>query len=83
MNSPLSLLLIDDDADDRDFFLEAVREIDPAISCTTTIDGPSGLSYLEYVTVITEVSRICGAIGLSVAAHNSLCTGHILQFGNV
>lgn len=44
--------------------------------------GGSGLSYLEYVTVITEVSRICGAIGLSVAAHNSLCTGHILQFGN-
>jgi Acyl-CoA dehydrogenases len=44
--------------------------------------GGSGLSYLEYVTVVSEVSRICGAIGLSVAAHNSLCTGHILQFGN-
>lgn len=44
--------------------------------------GGSGLSYLEYVTVISEVARICGAIGLSVAAHNSLCTGHILQFGN-
>ncbi len=44
--------------------------------------GGSGLGYLEYVTVISEVSRICGAIGLSLAAHNSLCTGHILQFGN-
>lgn len=44
--------------------------------------GGSGLGYLEYVTVISEVARFCGAIGLSLAAHNSLCTGHILQFGN-
>ena len=44
--------------------------------------GGSGLTYLEYVTVISEISRFCGAIGLSVAAHNSLCTGHILQFGS-
>jgi alkylation response protein AidB-like acyl-CoA dehydrogenase len=44
--------------------------------------GGSGLSYTEYVTVVTEVGRICGSVGLSVAAHNSLCTGHILQFGN-
>ncbi len=44
--------------------------------------GGSGLGYLEYVTVISEVAKICGAIGLSVAAHNSLCTGHILQFGS-
>ncbi|NSL89988.1 acyl-CoA dehydrogenase family protein [Chitinophaga solisilvae] len=44
--------------------------------------GGSGLSYLEYVTVVSEIARFCGAIGLSVAAHNSLCTGHILQFGN-
>ncbi len=44
--------------------------------------GGSGLGYLEYVTVISEIARFCGAIGLSVAAHNSLCTGHILQFGN-
>jgi alkylation response protein AidB-like acyl-CoA dehydrogenase len=43
--------------------------------------GGSGLGYLEYVTVISEISKFCGAIGLSVAAHNSLCTGHILQFG--
>ncbi len=44
--------------------------------------GGSGMSYPDYVTVISEISSICGAIGLSVAAHNSLCTGHILQFGN-
>ena len=44
--------------------------------------GGSGFGYMEYVTVITEISKICGSIGLSVAAHNSLCTGHILQFGS-
>ncbi len=44
--------------------------------------GGSGFSYTEYVTAIVELSKICGSIGLSMAAHNSLCTGHILQFGN-
>ena len=44
--------------------------------------GGTGFGYMEYVTVISEISKIDGAIGLSVAAHNSLCTGHILQFGN-
>jgi len=44
--------------------------------------GGSGFGYLEYVTVISEIGKICGSIGLSTAAHNSLCTGHILQFGN-
>ncbi len=44
--------------------------------------GGAGLSYLEYVTAIVELSRIDGSIGLSMAAHNSLCTNHILQFGN-
>lgn len=44
--------------------------------------GGAGLSYTEYKTVIEEVAKVCGSIGLSVAAHNSLCTGHILQFGN-
>jgi alkylation response protein AidB-like acyl-CoA dehydrogenase len=44
--------------------------------------GGSGLSYTEYVTAIIELGKICGSIGLSMAAHNSLCTGHILQFGN-
>jgi alkylation response protein AidB-like acyl-CoA dehydrogenase len=42
--------------------------------------GGAGFGYFEYVTVIQEISKICGSIGLSVAAHNSLCTGHILQF---
>lgn len=44
--------------------------------------GGAGLSYTEYVTAIVELSRIDGSIGLSMAAHNSLCTGHILTFGN-
>ena len=44
--------------------------------------GGSGFGYFEYVTALTEIGSICGSIGLSVAAHNSLCTGHILQFGN-
>lgn len=44
--------------------------------------GGSGFSYTEYVTAISELAKICGSIGLSMAAHNSLCTGHILQFGN-
>lgn len=44
--------------------------------------GGSGFSYTEYVTAIIELGKICGSIGLSMAAHNSLCTGHILQFGN-
>lgn len=44
--------------------------------------GGAGLTYTEYVTAITELSRVDPSIGLSMAAHNSLCTGHILQFGN-
>ena len=44
--------------------------------------GGAGLGYHEYITVITEVAKVCGSIGLSLAAHNSLCTGHILTFGN-
>jgi alkylation response protein AidB-like acyl-CoA dehydrogenase len=44
--------------------------------------GGSGLGYFEYVTVISEIAKVCGSIGLSTAAHNSLCTGHILYFGN-
>jgi alkylation response protein AidB-like acyl-CoA dehydrogenase len=44
--------------------------------------GGSGFGYHEYVTAILELSKIDGSIGLSMAAHNSLCTGHILQFGN-
>lgn len=44
--------------------------------------GGAGLTYHEYVTAIIEISRVDGSIGLSMAAHNSLCTNHILQFGN-
>ena len=44
--------------------------------------GGSGLGYFEYVTVVSEIAKVCGSIGLSTAAHNSLCTGHILYFGN-
>lgn len=44
--------------------------------------GGAGFGYLEYITAISEVAKIDGSIGLSVAAHNSLCTNHILQFGN-
>jgi alkylation response protein AidB-like acyl-CoA dehydrogenase len=44
--------------------------------------GGAGFGYLEYVTAIIELGKVCGSIGLSMAAHNSLCTGHILQFGN-
>lgn len=43
--------------------------------------GGSGLGYIEYVSIIEEISRVDGAIGLSVAAHNSLCSNHILTFG--
>ena len=44
--------------------------------------GGAGLSYFEYKSVIEEIAKVCGSIGLSVAAHNSLCTGHILLFAN-
>ena len=44
--------------------------------------GGAGFGYHEYITVITEVAKVCGSVGLSLAAHNSLCTGHVLTFGN-
>ena len=44
--------------------------------------GGSSMGYAEYITIIDEISQVCGSIGLSVAAHNSLCTQHIAQFGN-
>ncbi len=43
--------------------------------------GGAGMGYIEYATVIEELSRVDGSIGLSVAAHNSLCTNHIYQYG--
>ncbi len=44
--------------------------------------GGAGLGYHEYIAIIEEISKVDPSIGLSVAAHNSLCTGHIMQFGN-
>jgi alkylation response protein AidB-like acyl-CoA dehydrogenase len=44
--------------------------------------GGAGLGYFEYNEIIQEIAKVCGSIGLSVAAHNSLCSGHILSFGN-
>ena len=44
--------------------------------------GGSELGYFEYIQIIVEISKVCGSIGLSVAAHNSLCTNHILTFGS-
>ncbi len=44
--------------------------------------GGSGMGYQEYITIISSIAKTCGSIGLSLAAHNSLCTNHILTFGN-
>ena len=44
--------------------------------------GGSGFGYYEYAAAIEELAKVCGSVGLSMAAHNSLCTGHIMQFGN-
>lgn len=44
--------------------------------------GGSGFGYFEYVTALIELGKVCGGIGLSVAAHNSLCTGHIYYHGS-
>ena len=44
--------------------------------------GGAGLGYFEYASIIIEIAKVCGSIGLSVAAHNSLCTNHIITFGN-
>lgn len=42
----------------------------------------AGLTYFEYVAILQEIGKVCGSVALSVAAHNSLCTGHIMAFGN-
>ena len=44
--------------------------------------GGAGMGYVEYATIIEEIGRICGSVGLSVAAHNSLCSNHIYMFGS-
>lgn len=43
--------------------------------------GGSGFGYFEYATALMELGKVCGGVGLSVAAHNSLCTGHIYYHG--
>ncbi|MGH9803401.1 MAG: acyl-CoA dehydrogenase [Blastocatellia bacterium] len=43
--------------------------------------GGAGMGYVEYATVIEEIARVCGSVGLSIAAHNSLCTNHLFQYG--
>src|SRR5216110_2330842 len=44
--------------------------------------GGAGMGYVEYATIIEELSRVDGSVGISVAAHNSLCSNHIYQFAN-
>ncbi len=44
--------------------------------------GGAGMGYIEYATIIEEIGRVCGSVGLSVAAHNSLCSNHIYMFGS-
>src|SRR5215472_1059454 len=44
--------------------------------------GGAGLGYVEYATIIEELSRVDGSVGISVAAHNSLCSNHIFQYGS-
>jgi alkylation response protein AidB-like acyl-CoA dehydrogenase len=44
--------------------------------------GGSGMGYVEYATIIEELGRVCGSVGLSVAAHNSLCSNHLYMFGS-
>lgn len=69
----------------QDFPLELFREMGKlglmGVLVPEKYEG-AGLSYYEYVAVLQEIGKVCGSIGLSVAAHNSLCTGHILAFGN-
>ena len=67
----------------------ARKEIDPIVGELGFLGvlvpeelGGAGLGYLEYVLVLDEISTVDPAIGLSVAAHNSLCTNHILKFGS-
>ncbi|TAF33288.1 MAG: acyl-CoA dehydrogenase [Cytophagales bacterium] len=71
--------------DDQHFPIEVFKELGKlglmGVLVPQEYNG-SGLGYVEYVTAISELAKIDPSIGLSMAAHNSLCTGHILQFGN-
>jgi len=44
--------------------------------------GGAGLGYIEYVIIVTELSKVDPSVGISIAAHNSLCSNHIYKFGN-
>jgi alkylation response protein AidB-like acyl-CoA dehydrogenase len=74
------------DWDERQFFpkevLHQAGEMGFMGILVPEIYGGAGLGYFEYTAIIEEISKIDPSIGLSVAAHNSLCTNHILQFGN-
>ncbi len=71
--------------EDQIFPIETMRELGSQGFMGVLVPeeyGGSGLGYQEYVSIITEIAKVCGSIGLSVAAHNSLCTNHILTFGS-
>lgn len=74
------------DWDERQYFpIEAMKkagELGLLGVLVPTEYGGSGLGYQEYISVIDEIAKVDGSFGLSVAAHNSLCTGHILAFGS-
>src|SRR6186713_3514663 len=44
--------------------------------------GGAGMGYVEYATIIDELSRVDGSVGISIAAHNSLCSNHIYEYGS-
>lgn len=69
----------------QEFPLEIMRELGEMGLMGVLVPqayGGSGFGYLEYLTAVLELGKICGGIGLSMAAHNSLCTGHILKYGS-
>lgn len=74
------------DWDERQFFPKGVLHRAGGMGfmgvLVPEIYGGAGLGYFEYTAIVEEISKIDPSIGLSVAAHNSLCTNHILQFGN-
>ncbi|MEB2780848.1 acyl-CoA dehydrogenase family protein [Algoriphagus sp. C2-6-M1] len=74
------------DWDDKQFFphelFKKLGELGLMGVLIPTEYGGSGFGYLEYVTAIVELSKLDPSVGLSMAAHNSLCSGHIMAFGS-